>query len=96
MILLYLLATDSVEMTKSKSIDVFEPDAPSFGKNLEEQFNYFSALEFWVTSNLKSCIINKHLSDYFTYFETDRFGIRNRMFINLAGKEKLKNEWPKI
>jgi len=95
-ILLYLLATDSVEMSKSTSIDVFEPRAADFGKDLEEQFNYFNSLKFWVSSNLQDCIVEEHLRDYFYYFETDRHGLRNRMFINLAGKEKLKKEWEKI
>ncbi|MDQ5836111.1 MAG: adenylate/guanylate cyclase domain-containing protein [Acidobacteriota bacterium] len=61
--LLYLLATDSVEMSHSKTIDAFEPNAPSFGKDLEEQFNYFKSLNFWVGARLRDCIVEKHLSN---------------------------------
>lgn len=95
-VLLYLLATDSVEMSESRAIDAYEPDAPKFGSNIEEQFKYFDSLPYWVLSNLRDYITDKHLSKFYGNFEADRFGFRNYIFVNQKGKEKLKREYPDV
>jgi class 3 adenylate cyclase len=95
-VLLYFLAADSVELATTTSIDEFKPHTSNFGADLEAQFKYFQSISFWLVVTLNNFIIEKHLDDFFTYFESDRFGIKNHLVINQKGKDKLKAEWNQI
>jgi len=95
-VLLYVLATDSVEVSESTAFDVASLKAPEFGADFQSQFSYFDSLKFWVVSNLKDFIIETHLSEFYECFESGRYGVRNYTFINPYGKEKLKRERPEI
>jgi len=95
-VLLYFLAEDSVELATSTSIDSFKPHTAAFGTDLESQFKYFESINFWLVATLKTFIVEKHLDDFYRYFESDRFSVKNRVFINQKGKDKLKAEWNQI
>jgi Adenylate and Guanylate cyclase catalytic domain len=95
-ILLYLLAHDSLESSQTTRIDSYEPKAPRYGANIEKQLEYFDSIDYWIKVEFQNLIIKEHLSQYYNYFQADRFGLKNRVFINASGKEKLKAEWPKI
>lgn len=91
--LLYFLAEDSVELAQATSIDSIRPTTASFGSDLESQFKYLESINFWLIATLKNLIVDKHLYDFYSYFESDRFAQRNYLFINQKGKDKLKAEW---
>jgi class 3 adenylate cyclase len=94
--LLYFLAEDSVELAQATSIDSVNPTTASFGSDLESQFKYLESITFWILVTLKNLIVERHLDDFYTYFESDRFNIRHYLFINQKGKDKLKKEWNQI
>lgn len=96
LVLLYFLAEDSVEMAQATSIDSVKPHTANFGSDLESQFKYLESIDFWVVATLKSLIVERHLADFYRHFESDRFGTKNRLFINQKGKDKLKAEWNQI
>jgi class 3 adenylate cyclase len=96
LVLIYFLAEDSVEMAQATSIDSVKPHTVNFGSDLESQFKFLESIDFWIVVTLKSLIVEKHLDDFYRYFESDRFGTKNRLFINQKGKDKLKAEWNQI
>lgn len=95
-VLLYFLAEDSVELSTSGSIDNFSPHTGNWGSNIQEQYEYIRKIDFWLLMKLQPFLLGKYLSDYYGFFESDRFGMRRSAFINLQGKEKLKEEWKEI
>jgi class 3 adenylate cyclase len=94
--LLYFYTKDSMEFSKHNAIDVFKPEIKNFGDTIEEQYKYFKSINAELMFVTKSLIFDKHLSQFKEYFEYNKFKLRSEIFINLAGKEKLKTECPDI
>jgi class 3 adenylate cyclase len=95
-VFLYFLADDSVEISKSSSIDTVKPKSIRFGNDLKEQYDYFENIDSRVVMELGRRLQEKYLFDYYDYFEKDRSGQNNLVFVNSLGKAKLKEEWEEI
>ena len=91
-VLLYFLAKDSEGLAKSNDVNPYSPKI--FGgdrKTIEEQYNYYSSINYWVISEFASLVQNL-LINYKNCFEkTDGL-----IFINKKGISKLKEEFPDI
>lgn len=94
-ILLYMLAVDSVGASASSDTTVYTPHIWGAGKaSLDEQFKHYDSYDPWVLHELSTFIDLTHLSDFETYFEPGRPPYRH--FITREGREKLRKDHPAI
>jgi class 3 adenylate cyclase len=95
-ILLYFLSCDSTEISQATP---YKPPrvitrSPGSG-TIEEQFNYYEKLDFWVICCFSEEITEKYLSKFDNYFEGPSYNA-NYIFPNDNGRAKLKKDWPDI
>ncbi len=96
MVLLYMLASDSVRSSSASDIKPQNPHAWNAGKaSLNEQFDYYESLNFWLISELAEFVEAQYLSEFSSYFESSGWP-KDRHFITQKGREKLRTEWPMI
>jgi len=88
-VLLYFLAIDS--MGTALSTDMNPYMAKIYGKNrktIEEQFDYYSSINYWVCSELSDFIEDKLKRHQKHFDKASKF-----IFVNQGGKSKLKKEF---
>lgn len=95
-VLLWFLAIDSVGQSEATELEPYEPKLPNICRGtIEEQLALLDNLPFWVACEFAD-LINQSpdLSPWsFKYFE----GLSgDKLFVNPAGKDKLKKDWPNI
>ncbi len=91
-VVLYFLAKDSEGLAKSNDVNPYTPKI--FGgdrKTIEEQYNYYGSINYWVISEFASLVQNLLIKYKNCFEETDGL-----IFINNKGKKKLKDEFPEI
>jgi hypothetical protein len=94
--LLWFLAYDSVEQVEATELNPYVPKLPrTTPGSIKDQFAFFDNLPFWVPCHFadlvhKSPDLKPWLGKYFEGLPDEA------VFINAAGKEKLKTEWPTI
>lgn len=96
-VLLWFLASDSLEESETSKFGTFLPK--TFGAEkitIEEQYDYYDDIEkSWIVLALYRFVVDKHLSNYYEYFVRES-GTTEYTFVSSKGKEKLKKEWPGI
>ncbi|HEX3092278.1 MAG TPA: adenylate/guanylate cyclase domain-containing protein [Candidatus Angelobacter sp.] len=93
-VLLWLLARDSVRADEVSQFEKREPRVWKAGSaSPEEQLTHYKEVD-WVVRNQLVRFIESALAVYSRYFESTL--LCEYHFLNKAGKEKLKSEFPKI
>jgi hypothetical protein len=94
--LLWFLAYDSVRQSEATELEPYDPKLRSTAPgDIEEQLTYFGKLPFWVSWYFAE--LAQKSPDLaplsWKYFE----GVPGEaVFVNAAGKDKLRREWPEI
>ena len=91
-LLLWFLAVDSLGKSESTEWDPYEEHMPETTHNtLDEQFDIFMSLPFWVCAELGDLALEREgISS--KYFEDPYPSLS----VNIEGQNKLKSEWPAI
>ena len=93
-VLLWYLAVDSLGKSESTQVEHYEEHMPETKYNtLDEQFEFFMELPFWVCCDLRELVREVHIrTENCKYFE-DGWDIT---IVNVEGRKKLKSEWAEI
>lgn len=94
LLLLYFLATDSVGTSQASDINPYKPHIWDRGQTIEDQFNYYKSVDFWLCCDMSFLIAEKYLDSYRDCFMHE--SLFNRHFVSQEGMAKLKEEWPHI
>jgi class 3 adenylate cyclase len=94
-VLLYLLAEDSIGYADETEYDKYDPHVKGYGvMSFEEQLAYYDSLDFWCNVKLAEYLQVEHLSSFADCFEhTDSIGYR---FVSARGLRRVQDEWPQI
>jgi hypothetical protein len=93
-ILLYFKASDSLGEGESSQYESYCPKTEG-GSTTEEQYDYYSKVDFWVLVKLRDYIVATVLRPFDDCFEGGQLGSM-WAFASKTGIEKLKSEWPDI
>jgi class 3 adenylate cyclase len=96
-VLLNQIARDSVGFSEASETSPYRPHTWKAGvANFRDQFDFYYAIDFWVTNELAFDIVEQDLPAGPRYFDESSGCILRAHFVTADGREKLRNDWPTI